>query len=762
MVRQETIENSVATFTHTTSSVSTESKSSGLGYSFIIRLVQGCFRMILKSYYRVNAMGWERMPREGGVLLVGNHLSYTDAIIIAAMSPRPVRMMGAKKLIKHGWMRLVFRLFRVIPVDRERPLEVIRAATTALRGGEVVVVFPEGTISGSGELLPFQKGCLIIARQAGCPLLSFALKYDLKASFSSILRPLTRRLPKLRSPRHVQLQIGSLLHPATSTMSDVRAAVVDAQAQAFEAHPDLQKSLAELALRGLKRNFFTSQFVDLTADRRELRSGMLLALALTLADRWRGRLEGERRIGVVLPSGLGSTLTNLALQILGKTPVNLNFTAGAAVNEKCLRKASIETVITATPALKKLPDFPWPERTVDLIKERGALRKIDVVKNLLRAWILSPTSLISSFENGIEGGEREATILFSSGTTGDPKGVVLSQRNIVANLLQIDAVQLLGRKETLLACLPTFHSFGFTVTQWFPLYSGMRVVSLPSPLETKRLGHAIAEENVTVLMSTPTFLKPFIKRVSPEAMRSLKYVIAGAERSPEGLAASWEERFGSTYLEGYGLTEASPVVSCNLPAKDGGAPVRRLGTLGQPFVAQQLRIVDEQTGEVLKRGERGMLELRGPNLFRGYLNDEGATQRAFRDGWYVTGDLARLDADGFLIIEGRLSRFSKLGGEMVPHGAIEEAVARAFDLDGDGAHQVAVTGVQDAQKGEALVLLSVVDFSLSELRERLTAEGLPNLWIPKRVCSVSEIPTLGSGKMDLRAINELARQALAG
>lgn len=540
-------------------------------------------------------------------------------------------------------------------------------------------------------------------------------------------------------------------------MIEKRDAFLSALDETIETHPDAKKTLAELGVRGLKRNFFSRQFVDLSTGRKELRSGMVLALALTFSNIWKEQLQAERRVGVVLPSGLGSLLVNLTLQILGKTPVNLNFTAGRAVNEKCLAKAGIQTVITAKPVVDKLTDFPWPEKTIDLVAERAHVRKPVVIANMIRAFFLSPTRLLAGFDSANKTARDEATILFSSGTTGDPKGVVLKQRNVVANLLQIEAVRLLDRNEKLLATLPTFHSFGFTATQWYPIFSGMKVVCLPSPLETKRLGKAIRDEQVTIMMLTPTFAKPFLKRVPAEWMETLKIVVVGAEKSPEGLHVEWEETFGGIYLEGYGLTEASPVVSCNLPSASDDAPTRRQGTVGRPLVGVEARIVDPETGEQLSINETGMLELKGPNFFEGYLDDPEKTAEVFREGWYVTGDLATIDADGFLKIEGRLSRFSKMAGEMIPHGAIEEAIIDAFGLWEEELPQVAIAGVQDEVKGEALVLLSVPDVTFPELQEMLTAKGLPNLWIPKQIVKVEAIPTLGSGKIDLKGVQGLAQ-----
>lgn len=539
-------------------------------------------------------------------------------------------------------------------------------------------------------------------------------------------------------------------------MSEARDAVFDAGFDAFSQHPDLGANLAALAVRDLKSHPFHKHVVDLSTGRRELKSGMLLAVALTMADAWRDRIT-EDRVGVVFPSGLGSILSNLALTFLGKTPVNLNFTAGAAINRKCIAKAGISTIITATPVIAKLPEFPWPETVIDIVKERPQIKKTTVIRNLLKVLVMPTGMLMRHFGIPCHGGEREAAILFSSGSTGDPKGVVLTHRNIVANCLQIQDCRLLEKHERMLACLPTFHSFGFTVTLWYPLLTGLQSVCLPSPLETKRLAQAVRDEQVTVMMGTPTFYRPYFKRVPKEWLSSLRFVVGGAEKTPAGFHDKWEAHFGSLYLEGYGLTETSPVLSCNLPTKnEKGQPNKRVGSVGRLFPGLRARLSDPTTGAILPIGATGVLEVQGPNVFSGYLDDPAATERMFRDGWFVTGDLATLEPDGFLTIEGRLSRFSKIGGEMVPHGTIEQEVIRAFELEEAEEPLVAVTGIQDEQKGESLVLLAAVEIRLEELRHRLSNVGMPNLWIPRRIKRVDGIPCLASGKLDLRALAQLA------
>lgn len=533
--------------------------------------------------------------------------------------------------------------------------------------------------------------------------------------------------------------------------------ILDRELEAFNRQPELQEHIAALAVRGLAHSPFRKMVVDLAQDRRELTGGMILAVALTLAERW-ARTIPDRRVGVVFPAGLGGILTNLALALLDKIPVNMNFTAGRHAIERSFEIGDIRTVISAAPVREKVPDFPWPDNTVDLVKERTFIDKKQVLKRLALVSLLPTRSLLRRFKVPAEGGDREAGLLFSSGSTGLPKGIPLTHRNVIANCLQIRECHLLNREQVLLACLPTFHSFGFTATLWYPLMNGVKCVTVPSPLETRKIAEAIEQEKVTVMMGTPTFLRPYFKRARPEQLASLQFVVGGAEKTPPGFAERWEKTFGSAYLEGYGLTETSPVVSVTLPAMKGQPAQTRAGSVGRLFKGMRAKVTHPSTGEVLPVNKRGILELQGANVFKGYLNEPEATKVVFRDGWFVTGDLARIDTDGYLFIEGRISRFSKLGGEMVPHGRLEQVIAECFHLEDADSPLVAVTGLSDDVKGEALVLLSAVEIKPGTLRERLLKAGVPNLWIPKIILRVDSIPSLASGKLDLQALNDLARR----
>ena len=542
--------------------------------------------------------------------------------------------------------------------------------------------------------------------------------------------------------------------------------IVDLDEAAFQRRPELESHLAYESFISLARCPGRELIVDRTLQRRTMKSGFLLAVSYMLSRRiadW----TSKPRVGIVFPPGLGGYIANLAVVLAGKVPVNLNFTLGTAGAEACRRKAGIDCLLTTLQVQQKMPLYPWPETgVIDLVDEMKLMPKAKTLA-LLGAIHACPAKLLAKLlKIPRVGGDREAGLLFTSGSSGEPKGVALSHRNILGNCAQIDAARLLPVTEKIVASLPTFHSFGFTVTLWYPLLRGCSVVTLPSPLETKKIAEAIECESATILVGTPTFFKPYFKRVDPKQLSSLKYVVAGAEKTPEGFADAWEARFGSLYLEGYGLTETSPVVSVNLPQTpskelyfgDTSVASRR-GSVGRMFPGLAARILDPDTMEELDVHSVGLLALKGPNVFDEYLDEPERTAEVKDGDWFITGDLARFDADGFLFIEGRLSRFSKIGGEMVPHGSIEEILVKAYDLLECEVPMLAVAGRPDEAKGEALVLIASeeLELELDDVRAKLSAAGLSNLWIPKEIKQVEFIPTLVTGKLDLQAVNLLAQ-----
>jgi acyl-[acyl-carrier-protein]-phospholipid O-acyltransferase/long-chain-fatty-acid--[acyl-carrier-protein] ligase len=526
---------------------------------------------------------------------------------------------------------------------------------------------------------------------------------------------------------------------------------------AFTKDPQLDQSLEALALQRLKASASQVVAIDSGQGDKEIKGGLLVAVALCLADKLRKDCPGKR-IGIVLPPGLGGLITNLAVAFAGKSAVNLNFTLGRSALMSCFDQAEVSVVISAplmqAKVNQKFPDFPWPEHTLDIQALLKGLPKAMIGAKLAMARLLPLNLLASMHKIQLEGGAREAALLFTSGSDAAPKGVVLSHRNLVANVAQIREHGVIPAGARLLSNLPIFHSFGYTVQIWTVLLNDAMAIFTPSPLDIKGTLEAIKRHRPTIMLGTPTFLRPYLLKAKPEEMQSLAAAVVGAEKTPEGFQERWEKAFPQcAYLEGYGMTEASPVVSVNVAA------TRSAGTVGFLLSGMEARVIDPDTQVVLPAGQTGLLYLRGPNIFSGYLNlPEKTAEVLSEDGWYATGDLAKIDEQGRLKIEGRLSRFSKIGGEMASHVAVEAAVAESLNLADEEVPQVAIGAREDAAKGEVLVLLSTASVDLAELKTKLQNAGIANLWFPKEVIRVEAIPLLPTGKLDLKGIRKACQK----
>lgn len=477
----------------------------------------------------------------------------------------------------------------------------------------------------------------------------------------------------------------------------------------------------------------------------------ILLFSIKLAEYLRKNCHSPR-VGIVLPPGMGGTVANLAVLFSGKIPVNLNFSLGSSIARKLIKKAEIETLITAEKMIEKFPEFPWTDHTIEISSWFKKLAKAPY-KLLMDAILLSLPISFSRYFLKIPKvvSSEEAVLLFTSGSSGDPKGVVLSHNNIISNCKQFDELDLFEEGASLLANLPLFHSFGFTVATCFPLLQGVQFVTVPSPLDVKLGIKAIRNEKITFLLGTPTFLRGFLSKGVKEDFKSVQYIVAGAEKSAKSFIEKWETFANCHYLEGYGLTEASPGISFNLP---GSGTVR--GSVGRLFKDIECKTIHPESRTDLPLGEKGLLCFKGPNIFSGYLNEDKKTKQVLTDdGWFITGDLGYVNEEGFLFIEGRLSRFSKIGGEMVPHGTVEDSIKKVFATKMKEESQLAILGRQDKIKGEQLILFTEEKINQTELRIGLTEAGLPNLWIPKEVKQVDKIPILSTGKIDFVKLKDL-------
>jgi acyl-[acyl-carrier-protein]-phospholipid O-acyltransferase/long-chain-fatty-acid--[acyl-carrier-protein] ligase len=495
-------------------------------------------------------------------------------------------------------------------------------------------------------------------------------------------------------------------------------------------------------------------------DASHLSRGMLLAAGIVLSRHIREHCR-YRRVAIVLPPGKAAMVANLAVMLADKVPVNLNFTAGRAALEASIAIAGVEDCLSANAFTKRLADFPWPAHTIMLDelmpKMKRSIGLWRAVAFFTPAWVLSAMLGLPKV-----GEHKEAFLLFTSGSSGAPKGVGLTHRNLLGNVAQFALMLEFDRGESVLGSLPFFHSFGATVTVLFPMIEPITVVTYPNPLEIAKLAGLIEKYKISLVVTTPTFLRGYMRKAEPAQLKSLKLLVTGAEKLPPDLQKSFEAQFGMKVLQGYGLTETSPVVAFNLPEvpiyREGDLPQpsSRDGSIGKLAPGIAARICDPETDEPLSLHATGMLWLRGANIFEGYLDDPKRTAEVLKDGWFKTGDLARFDEDGFCYIEGRLSRFSKIGGEMVPHETVESRIVEVFGLAAAGERTCAITAIPDEAKGEALVLLTTREIDTAELRKKLSEAGLPNLWIPKIVKRVDALPVLGTGKLDLQRCKQIA------
>jgi acyl-[acyl-carrier-protein]-phospholipid O-acyltransferase/long-chain-fatty-acid--[acyl-carrier-protein] ligase len=721
--------------------------------------------MVTHSLYRIRVLGRDNIPERGGALFVCNHLSMVDAMFLLASTDRFVRFIMFKDNYEKPLIKPLARILGVIPISsHQRPRDLIKSlqdSTDAIKRGEVVCIFAEGEVTRTGQMLPFQRGFERIMKDVEAPIIPVALDGVWGSIFSFADGRYYWKFPR-RIPYPVTVCFGAPM-PARSTPNEVRQAVQELHSDAWIERKKEMFSLQRSFIQTARRHPFRFAMADSDGKQINFYNALARTLFLTrrLAPKWRLHDIGSERqmVGILLPPSTAGALVNFAALLAGKIPVNLNYTSSQESLNACIKQANLKSVLTSQAFLDRLK-LNLPSQV--LLLEEIAARPTAIEK--LRAAVLTllaPARWLNRFssENGEAEVDQLATIIFSSGSTGEPKGVMLTHYNINSNIQQLAQVFGLHKDDRVLGILPFFHSFGFTATLMLPAALGVGVVYHPNPLDAKTIGPLVRERKVSFLLATPTFLQFYLRACVAQDFGGLRLVMAAAEKLPERVAAAFEEKFGIRPIEGYGCTECSPAATVNTH-DFRAAGYRQVGTkrgkIGHPLPGMSVRIVSPETGALLPIGEAGLLLLHGPNVMRGYLGNPQKTAEVVRDGWYNTGDIAALDEDGFLEIRDRLSRFSKIGGEMVPHIKIEE---KLHEIAGVTEQTFAVTGVPDESKGERLVVLhTAIESKLKDIQEKLGTAGLPNLWVPRvnQFYRVEKIPVLGTGKMDLRNIREQA------
>jgi len=725
------------------------------------RLVLRVLLALARVVYRTRIEGLANVPRTGGVLLAPNHVALVDGLVLMACVPRKIRFLVDESWNEKPWLRPFYRALDVIPVSSTGGprvvLRALREAGSHLDRGEVVCIFPEGQLTRTGLLQPFRRGVERIARGRGAVIVPVHLD-GLEGSLFARTRSEPLRDVRWRVPLSIQVTFGAAL-AADTPASTIRTRVVE---------------LGERAWRARNRPFPHRAFV---------RSARLAPFRLAVRDVVRGKssrirllagsiaIARDRKVAwsaegvacTLLPCSAAAAVTQIAAALAGKPLVPLNWTVGPAAVASAARQAGARTVITSRAFLEKakieLPRDLEPVFLEDVALRIGRGTRL----TSLAAAAFVPVRTLESWCGAARPPRRDdvLTILFSSGSTGEPKGVPLTHDNLASNVIGAREVLHADHGDRLVWLLPPFHAFG-TLSAWFGLVHGVGLLAEPSPLDADAIGRTAETHHATLLLATPTFLSLYLKRVAPEQFGALRLVMTGAERLPERLAAAFEERFGLRPIEGYGATECAPVIAAStLTVRRRGVFQRgnRRGSVGQPLPGIAVRVVDPETNEPRAIGESGMLLVRGANVFTGYLGRPDLTKQVLVDGWYVTGDVAIVDDDGFVTITDRLARFSKIGGEMVPHGRVEEALHQAASAD---LPTFVVTALPDEKKGERLVVIHTTDPArIPTILEKVAAAGLPNLFLPRAdaFVKVDVLPMLGTGKIDLRGAKETAARA---
>ncbi len=520
---------------------------------------------------------------------------------------------------------------------------------------------------------------------------------------------------------------------------------------------------ARLFLRSCKKTLNDVRIADSSGV--EMTGGKLLSSVMAIRRVLLRDVLGveEQFVGILLPATAASAITNLAVAMCGRTVVNLNFTTTEADMRHCVKDARVRHVLTSKKMLEK-KHFDLGVEFVFLEDLKEKITNFDKIVAGFAAYLIPATMLERMIGLTRVAPSDIIAVIFTSGSTGEPKGVMISQHNVSATVDAADQVFNIKQSDCVLGILPLFHCFGYVAAFWLPLCVSAKVVFHFNPLDARQIGELAHQHRATILFGTPTFLRGYLKRCEKEQFHTLELVVVGAEKMPLDLAEQFREKFGVQPSEGYGTTETSGPACVNVSdhrSENAHQNGTRLGSVGRPMPGVMARAIDPDTKQPLPTGGVGIVCIKGINIMLGYLNQPEKTASVIKDGWYETGDMGFVDDEGFVHITGRLSRFSKIGGEMVPHLRIEENLLRIVEdpTSTDSGIPLAVTSVPDTKKGERLIVLhKPLVKSVKQVINELAETGLPTLWIPSHdgFIEVEEIPILGTGKLDLKGIKQVA------
>ena len=754
------------------------------GLYTVVKLPQSLVRFVVgwvfTRRYRVQVQGLKNLPEQGGVLLLGNHISWIDWALLQIASPRAVRFVMAKDIYAKKPLTWIFKLFGVVPIQSGvSSRDSLNTVAQALNNGDVVCLFPEGTLTRTGHLAEFKKGFERACKDVNddVVIVPFYLHGIWGSQFSRSSDKLKNQSGK-GFKRDILVAFGEPQQP-TLTAADVKQKVFELSVDAWSNYASTLPNLAHGWINSAKAH---SSKVLISDPISGALSGFKALTGSVLFAKRIKRLSDKKRLGILLPTSAAGMLTNLAGLLAEKTLVNLNYTASESALQSAVAQSDIDTIITSKKFLQKLN-----KKGIDLSETFSDCQLVYVEE--LRTTItggerlftglmvkLCPAWLLKLFFARNLRNTDTAAILFSSGSEGAPKGVMLSHENIYTNVKQVADVLNPQQDDAIMASLPLFHAFGLTATQFLPLLEAIPVVCHPDPTDVPNIAKAIARENVTILFGTSTFFRLYVKnsKVHPLMLDSLRFVVAGAEKLKSDVRERFQLKFNKPLFEGYGATETAPVAGVNLPdALDTTfwklQRGQKTGSIGMALPGTAFKIVDPENMRDLPNGESGMILICGNQVMQGYLNNPEKTENALHlaqgKRWYITGDKGFIDTEGFLTIVDRYSRFAKVGGEMISLSAIENDITYALQTEYPESEngtplEVCAVSLDDEKKGEKIVLLSTVSIDLSRLKSELIKKNVNPLSIPNDIIVVESIPKLGSGKVSFNEAKHLALTAI--
>ena len=740
----------------------------------MFKLPQSLILLFLKTVvgvkYKLEVDGVKNLPSSGGVLLLGNHVSWIDWAIILMAVPREVKFVMDKTIYSKWYLNWLLKMFKCIPISNGSSKTTIQTIAKELDEGNMVVLFPEGSITRNGHLGEFKRGFEKILELTTTDVR--VIPFYIRGLWESMFSRANKKFKKSKKVNSVTVSFARTMKKEKANVVTVKKEVINLSTKSWEAHIQNLNPLNETIFDRLKEVSNDLIFADSTGL--ELSGNKFLTASILFKDLLKKELKGQN-IGLLMPTTSAGAFINYSVLMLGKTTINLNYTSEINSLKSAITLAEVKSLVTSKKFIEKLESKGINIKEildmVEVIYVEDLKPKISKLKGLITYFSVKfiPSFLLKSIHLVKTNKDDVVMILFSSGSEGMPKGVELTGDNILGNAQQIANIINVNEDDTIVGSLPLFHAFGIVVTTYMPLIEGIKCVAHPDPTDGLGVAKLVSKYKATIMCGTSTFFRLYTKnqKIHPLMFESLRLVVAGAEKLREDVRVEFKKRFGKEIFEGYGATETSPVASCNLPDKlapDFSIQIgQKMGTVGMPIPGTKIKIVDPQTFEELGVNEEGMILISGIQVMRGYLKNEEKTKQVLKvingKTYYITGDKGKIDEDGFVTIVDRYSRFAKLGGEMISLGAIEEKISKLIELKEDSLIDFIVTSIEDEKKGEKIVLLisHVENEYILELKEKILKNFENKLMIPNEIKIVQDIPKLGSGKKDFNASKILAK-----